>query len=141
MGTVVAIREDTPRVANTSVDSSELIDNIGNYESELDVINRLETFRQALREVESPALPDARYFLLELDSNAGLITVSGFKAYELGRATTRYAEAEKKIAESGGDAVLVSVDSLTSLRRAYPNYFLDTRVFLDLLEDILKHGI
>jgi hypothetical protein len=57
------------------------------------------------------------------------------------RATNRYTDTEKKITEAGGDAVLVSVDSLAALRRAYPNYFLDTRVFLDLLEEILREGL
>ena len=60
---------------------------------------------------------------------------------EYPKATRQYAEAEKRIVESGGDAVLVSVDSVTSLRRAYPNYFLDTRVFLDLLEQTLEDGL
>ena len=94
-----------------------------------------------LREVEEPVIVNARYFLLELDPNAGSIAVSGFRAGEILRATNRYNEAEKQITESGGDAVLVSVDSLSALRRAYPNYFLDTRVFLDLLEETLREGI
>jgi Region found in RelA / SpoT proteins len=140
MGTVVAIREDTPPVANTPLDRRELINDVGRYETQLQVINRLETFRRALREIEEPG-PDAKYFLLELDADAGSVTVSGFRPRELGRATETYAAAEKRIAESGGDAVLVSVDSVTSLRRAYPNYFLDTRVFLDLLENSLERGV
>jgi Region found in RelA / SpoT proteins len=141
MGTVVAVKEDTPRVIATPSDDKELLGEVAEYEQKLGIINRLETFRHALREVEGPKLPDARYFLLELDPQAELITVSGFPAHELGRATVRYAEAEKKVAQSGGDAVLVSVDSLNSLRRAYPNYFLDTRVFLDILEDTMSRGL
>ena len=141
MGTVVAVKEDTPRVSNTPTGNEELIDFVGQYERRLDVINRLETFRQALREVEEPIIPNARYFLLELDPNAGSITVTGFRSDEIMRATDRYTETEKKITDSGGDAVLVAVDSLTALRRAYPNYFLDTRVFLDLLETTLKTGL
>jgi Region found in RelA / SpoT proteins len=141
MGTVVAVREDTPRVAATPTGNDELVNSVGNYEKSLDVINRLETFRRALREVEGPIIPNARYFLLELDPNAGSITISGFRSDELMRATDRYTDTEKKITEAGGDAVLVSVDSLAALRRAYPNYFLDTRVFLDLLEEILREGL
>jgi len=30
---------------------------------------------------------------------------------------------------------LVSVDSLRSLRRAYPNYFLDTRLFIKTMNE------
>ena len=141
MGTVVAVKEDTARVVNTPEDNAALVEQVGEFERRLDLINRLDAFRRALREVEEPAQPDARYFLLELDPNADTVTVTGFRAYEILRATRLYAEAEKKVSESGGDAVLVSVDSLASLRRAYPNYFLDTRVFLDLLEDVLENGL
>jgi len=141
MGTVIAVKEDTPRVESTPSDNNALIAEVRNYEELLDIIHRLDTFRQALREIEEPTTANARYFLLELDTNAQSVTVTGFKSDELFRATERYAEAEKKVSESGGDAVLVSVDSLSALRRAYPNYFLDTKVFLDLLDGALRDGI
>jgi|GEM_PF-6315304 len=38
----------------------------------------------------------------------------------------------------GAEAVLVSVTSLSSLRYAYPNYFLDTKRFLDSLDEAMK---
>ena len=34
--------------------------------------------------------------------------------------------------------VLVSVDSVAALKRAYPNYFLDTNVFRKVVADIMK---
>ena len=36
------------------------------------------------------------------------------------------------------DAVLVSVESVNNLGRAYPNYFADTRVFLQLMQQALS---
>jgi hypothetical protein len=48
-------------------------------------------------------------------------------------------EVEKRIKEvPGSDAVLVSVDSMESLRPAYPNYFLDTGVFLRTMDKNLS---
>jgi len=41
-------------------------------------------------------------------------------------------------AHPGTDAVLVSVDSIAALQRAYPNYFADTRVFVALLKQALS---
>ena len=38
----------------------------------------------------------------------------------------------------GIDAVLVSVDSISSLRRAYPNYFLDTHVFIEAVKEAVS---
>jgi hypothetical protein len=141
MGTVVAIEEGTTRVPGTPDDDDELVRGVVRYSGELGVINRLESFRQALKQTELLMTADARYFLLELDPNAGGIAISGFRARELYRATAQYAEAEKRIAESGGDAVLVSVDSIATLRRAYPNYFLDTEIFLGLLQRVIDVGV
>ena len=141
MGTVIAVKEGTPRVAKTPDNNVELIENVREYEKNLDIIRRLENFRQALKEFEDPIIPNARYFLLELDPNAASLTVRGFRVDELLRATDRYAEAERRVTEAGGDAVLVSVDSLSALRRAYPNYFFDTKVFLELLEGALRDGV
>ena len=36
--------------------------------------------------------------------------------------------------KQGLDVVLVSVGSLTTLRKAYPNYFADTDVFLSTMQ-------
>ena len=41
---------------------------------------------------------------------------------------------KRQIQGSNSDAVLVSVDSMTSLRRAYPNYFLDTNLFVEAVK-------
>jgi hypothetical protein len=143
MGTVVAINENTKPVFNTPADTDELVNEIAKYASDLDIISRLERFRQALQQIEAPDLTDgnARYFLLELDPSADAITITGYRVNEYEKATTDYALAEKRITQNGGDAVLVSVNSVTALRRAYPNYFLDTRVFLDLLEETLRYGL
>ena len=55
------------------------------------------------------------------------------------KATAEYLEVEKKIrASQDSDAVLVSVDSMAALRRAYPNYFLDAKVFVNLMSETLK---
>jgi hypothetical protein len=81
---------------------------------------------------------DASYFLLKLDPDAQEVTVSGFKRAELDKASQTYLDVEQQIrGHAGQDAVLVSVDSLASLRRAYPNYFLDTRAFVDLVDETI----
>jgi hypothetical protein len=67
-----------------------------------------------------------------------MLNVSGFKREESDKATAKYLEVEKKIkGQLNTDAVLVSVDSMNSLRQAYPNYFLDTGVFLNSLQSVI----
>jgi len=47
-------------------------------------------------------------------------------------------ETEEGIKDSSMQAVLVSTASVDALRRAYPNYFLDTQIFLRILGQIEK---
>jgi hypothetical protein len=38
----------------------------------------------------------------------------------------------------GAEVVLVRSESIEALRRAYPNYFLDTELFLQRLDEIMR---
>ena len=88
----------------------------------------------ALRAVTTKATPHARYFLLALDPGAKQVAVRGYALNALQEATDDYLRTEREIGQRpGSEAVLVSVDSISALRRAYPNYFLDTRVFIEAL--------
>ena len=140
MGTAIAIREGTAPVPSTSTDHSELVRELRDYAKSLDVENRLDTYGRALRILETPALPaNLHYFLLWLDAEAKNVRVIGFRQNEQDRATQRYWEIESKISkQAGSDVVLVSVESLASLRRAYPNYFLDTRKFLKIVRQAIS---
>ena len=54
------------------------------------------------------------------------------------RAIRAYEEVESAIHRfSGAQTVLVRVDSVDTLRRAYPNYFADTALFLAELKNAL----
>ena len=134
MGTAIAIRERTAPTPGTPTNESELVRELRQYANRLNVENVLAVYGATLNILEQPGAQDAHYCLLALDSDANHITVTGYKANELERAADEYLEVERANAERPGtDAVLVSVESLASLRRAYPNYFLDTRVFINAL--------
>jgi ppGpp synthetase/RelA/SpoT-type nucleotidyltranferase len=140
MGTAIANRERTAPVPNTPTQPDKLISELRHYSNTLSVKSKLTAFSGALRTLGTgqPGLELAHFYLLELDPVANELTVTGFRAQELSEAADKYAEAEKRVAEKPGtDAVLVSVDSLNALERAYPNYFADTGVFLQLMEQAL----
>jgi hypothetical protein len=138
MGSAIAMREETPLVPNTPQNPNELKVELKQYATDLDVGGRLRAYGNALEAVEEPAVAGADYYLLELDPSIMQISVTPYSRRELDRASTDYLEVEKKIAGSTSDAVLVSVDSMASLRRAYPNYFLDTRRFLETVEEAIN---
>lgn len=137
MGTAIAIREKQPIVPNTPTQRQELVAELARYLDKLDVPNRLRGYMDAIQRIRKSE-EDARYYLLELDPAEGKLTVTGFAFGELPKAQDKYAEAERAVqAKPGKDAVLVSVDSLAALERAYPNYFADTRIFLELISQTL----
>lgn len=143
MGSFIAIRERTPIIPNTPRSFLELKEELQHYAQMLDVQNRLRIYGDALQGVANIAVfPDAKYFLLELDLKGHRIMVRGYTDENLNQATDDYLRVEK-LEKSGGvtDAVLVSVDSMANLRRAYPNYFLDTRVFVDAVNKAIGSSV
>jgi ppGpp synthetase/RelA/SpoT-type nucleotidyltranferase len=136
MGTALAKNENSAPVPGTPIDPIELRDELRDYANRLDVCARLQAYGEALHNVETlPANSD--YYLLELDPSAMQIKVTGYKKKDLTNATGHYLEVEKTISGTNKDAVLVSVDSMTSLRRAYPNYFLDTSLFVEEVNHVI----
>ncbi|MBI4232984.1 MAG: RelA/SpoT domain-containing protein [Chloroflexi bacterium] len=140
MGSEIAIREKTVPVPRTPTTESELLKEIREYANELDVEKYLQTFRAVLLAIDRvPDFKRAHFFLVSLDTiSLGTnqrtmnVSVQSYTLKDLGKASRDYQEAEEAVRENRSiDAVLVSADSITHLRRAYPNYFLDTRAFLD----------
>ncbi len=139
MGSAIASRERTPPVPGTPTDRKELVAELRQHARDLDVVGRLQAYGAALRTLEEPG-QNAHYFLLALDSRAQEIKVTGYKVGELTRASDEYLATEREMSGRGGDAVLVSVESMAALRRAYPNYFLDTRVFIEAVQQAVGGG-
>jgi hypothetical protein len=137
MGTYISMHENCPPVPYTPTDFVGLHDHIERYAVDLDVLAHLESYRATL---QFEGVPGADYYLLELDAEKGETTVIGYKDDQLKRAERDYLSVEK--ANSGNrerDVVLVSVSSLESLKRAYPNYFADTHIFIETLNAALHY--
>lgn len=139
MSSAAALIEGTPTVPDTPQDRGELISELKRYTGALDVKSKLIQYGNVLQKVEESDEKNARFFLMTLDSNQGQTTITGYKLRDLQRAQQDYLNIERQIASTtGAEAVLVAVESFSSLRRAYPNYFLDTKKFVDLIDRVLK---
>ena len=138
MGSALAIRENTQLVPGTPNSLRDLQQEIEHYSNKLDVKNRLEHYRVALKVIDDADFERAHFFVLKLNPPKKEVSVAGFQRTESKYASHYYHSAEKELTGiPGGEAVMVSVDSASSLRRAYPNYFLDTRKFLELLDNVV----
>ena len=130
MGSVFALREGRPTVPGTPTSAETLAQEIKDLSTRLDVEGRLRRYGSALTIPEHPIGKGGHYFLLRLQPNETTLWVKAFSKHQLSAATSAYLETESEIRGKGGQVVLVSVDSLKLLRRAYPNYYLDTDAFL-----------
>lgn len=140
MGSAMATMERTALVPGTPETKKELIAELRGVASELQVNSKLTAYGTALRMMSSrKGLREAKYFLLELDAAEKELQVTGYGSDQLPLATKDYLKKEEAIVgRPGAETVLVSVGSVSALRRAYPSYFLDTRRFLQAVKDAIN---
>ncbi len=138
MGTYIAIQEKTASVPNTPDDEQVLKKEIARYAQKLEVDGHLQAYRATMQSFEQD-IEGARYYLLRLDTKAWTINITGYRGGQLTQAESDYVTAERQaVNRPEQDAVLVSVGSLSELKRGYPNYFADTHVFLKTLNEAIS---
>jgi len=137
MGSVIALGEGSSAlVPDTPTKKSALMSELRVSAGHLNVLATLKNYSQAVQVALEGTLKGHYYFLLRLVPQEGRMVVTGFPKKMLEEASKRYTEVEKEIVgKPGAEAVLVSVESMAQLRRAYPNYFLDTDAFLDEVKE------
>lgn len=103
---------------------------------QLKVQERLSGFGAAINAIHSDKRKGT-YYLLVLDPVAKTLRFQAYSKERFDIATADYLKAEEQIVEgSQTQAVLVATASVEALRRAYPNFFLDTHEFLNVLKEI-----
>jgi putative GTP pyrophosphokinase len=99
----------------------------------------LSAFSVAAKAITSIEKQNDFYHLLKLDISNRLVNVSSFPKEEFEKANKEYTLLERKYSKKTGfEIVLVSTESVNELQSAFPNYFLDTREFLNNMEKIKK---
>ncbi len=108
-------------------------------EKDLDVRRKLQAFAVTANAITSSKVAGS-YHLIVLNPVARTVSVQSYGKRRLVEANEAYAKAELSASTIGEDiqTVLVATDTVESLRRAYPNYFLDTRQFIAALNRIQK---
>jgi len=144
MGTAIAMREKATLVPNTPTTRKDLVSELRACVTKLDAQTKLKNYSSVLQLPRHVGLKEAAYYLLELNPTAKTIGVTSYKQKDLKQASEDYLNVERTLGarpeSMGAQAVLVSVGSLASLKRAYPNYFLDMRVFIDEVARALTYS-
>ena len=141
MGSAIALREKCPMVPGTPSDKDEIVRELRKLNNSLNVEAVLKGWNKAIEIVKSKSGPNAVSYVLEIDPVAYKVMYRGFTEEEADQASQLYLEREKEIATNpvpGAQAVLASVTSLQALPIAFPNYYLDTRVFIEAMNEAVK---
>ena len=138
MSSELARKEGAPIVPGTPVSISEAREELSHLVRQYDPVKKLETYSDALNYIDNSESND-HLFILHLRPRENRLVVTSFRKNESQLASEQYLEIEKNIADdSEEEAVLVSVDSISSLKRAYPNYFLDTKMFAGEVARVMR---
>lgn len=137
MSSAIAAIEKRNPVPGTPIEKSVLIAEIGRLSDSLRVQQKLQAYNATIEHLGSAK--DAKYFLVELNPEQSHIKIRRYKALQSEQANQDYTDMESKLTDgSPVQVVLVSVENITALRRAYPNYFLDTENFSILVNRVLE---
>ena len=140
MSSAFAKLEGCPTISNTPYDEKELYLLIKKMEKELNVRTKMENWTKSIKLFDDlKNKKNSHFFLLELDTIQEKLTISAYSKRQEEKAINDYANAERKIyGRKEYDVVLVGADTTSDLKKAYPNYFLDTKEFIRHLNQILN---
>lgn len=129
-------------VPSTPDDSFQLIKELRDLCDELNVFDFFNGFSVAVGGMDSWNVkgknkPDQ--VILILDSKKRQTSAEPFSRFEAEKAASRLLDIEKEN-DPNIIAVLVRVEDLDKLRSAYPNYYADTRIFIDALASAIQDG-
>lgn len=132
--------ENSPIISQTPQNEKELYLQIKELEKELQVIKKMKHWSDSVKYFDNfKNKKNIQFYLLELDTVLERLNISAFTKREEKEALLAYSAAEKKIYNRNEyDVVLVSADNIKDLKKAYPNYFLDTKDFLRYLGNVLN---
>lgn len=137
-----SIKEGTPVLDEYSHYSlDELKEKTLLLEQKLQVFVKLKGLSVTNRHIEAATIESADYHLIELFKidETWKVSLTPFTKAQLDFAEQMYELREQKTKNNPNfDVVLVSVGSLKQLKKAYPNYFLDTEEFIKQLSIMLK---
>lgn len=136
-----AMMEGTPMVEGITGDARLLREKIAESMKVLNVEDSLKGFSGTIKVYEETRGTGDYYFLLILNPQENSLLLKTYGKDQFKQAMKDNIENEKKQRGiPGADTVLVSVNSIRDLPKAYPNYYLDTTHFIDSIKRYLALG-
>lgn len=140
-GAALAIVEKTSPVPGFENHASDdVFSDVASTERKLHVLDKLRGFAIAADRITTVRGLGA-YHLIVLNSTKRTVFIRPYSIARLEQANIDYAAIEQR-AKAGEaiEAVLVSAGPIDALRKAYPNYFLDTHEFVKQIEKVISEA-
>ena len=137
MGGALALREGTTAVPGVPEDTKELASELRSISSELNVEPILSGWGETVEQLSGhPA--DATAFLLLLDAEAKTTQVIGYTEADVPKTDEEYLRIEKAFKNKPTQQVVwVRAESIDALRIGYPNFYLDTKAFIEAMKQAM----
>lgn len=133
-----AIREGCDVAPDTINDEAELISEIELLNEQYHILDMLKAIRTVI-DHDINITPDKKgYYILQLNYETHTLKRWFFKPSQLENANTLYDFLESKKGSAPLDIVLVRASSYTTVKEAYPNYFMDIGEFISIITEYLK---
>jgi hypothetical protein len=138
-----ALMENCPCIPNTPPNKEELYEKIKQKEESLNIIKIMDGWRRAIKVInegtKNKQNKKFKYYVLQLNINEEILNIYSFTDQEEEKAMEKYILLEKELqGKNGIDVVLVGADTPVDLEKGYPNYFVDSLDFLNILQTIIK---
>lgn len=137
-GAAIAVLENCPPVPGyAKLSERETFGRVAEAERKLHVLEKLRGFSVAADSIQKEKGQGA-YHLVVLDSANKSVTLTPYPTSRLEEANAAYSKVEKRTqAGEPIEAVLVAAGPVEALKKAYPNYFLDTHEFIRQIERVI----
>lgn len=133
---LLSVLEGQPVIAELrNVPPKQIVEELEDLQERFHIFLKL----RGVVSVKKVNVKNAACFVMELDAENRRLKLWGFPYSEMNAAERfyKYLEIEYRSNESM-EVVLVSVDSLKKVQRAYPNYFLDCNDFIQQIQSICE---
>lgn len=122
-----------------NLSDAKLLQRLKRSERSLGVLLKLRGFSVAANNIDTHGKSRASYHLVILNTEKRNVIIRSFPLAEQDAANREYARMENRaLAGEPIDPVLVTGGTVHGLRKAYPNYFLDTQSFVTRTRNILN---
>jgi hypothetical protein len=135
--------QDILKITNprTPDNKPEIVGELRDIIGRTNIMSSLSDWNDTVHILEHEKGPRPHFYLLTLDSEKRTLGIDPFAAEEAVTAQRAYDKAEKDTEHNPNvQLVLVSVDDVDALHKAYPNYYVDTKGFIAAVEREIGNG-